>query len=406
MSEPDLLSPAFDADPYSFYETIREDYPLLPCPELQAHAVSRYADVAAALKAEGITSRNYEWMAEPIHGRTLLQMEGTEHSAYRRLVNPIFRGQFLYDNVAPVMKRRATDQVREISTSGRVDLVSEFSNYYPVGVIVEILGLPEEDIPQWYDWYVVIVDFITNFTQDPAIIERGVQAKADITRYLDPHIEARRSHPTEDLLSALCNAEIEGQRLRAEDIRGFCTLLLAAGGETTAKSICLAMRNLIDHPEQMKAVREDRSLVDAAFAESLRWTSPVVMIMRYVEAPMRLNDLDLPGEHVLALLLGAANRDPRGFKNADSFDLFRDDLDVGKAFGPAANHLTFAAGSRHYCVGSVLSQVEINIALNALLDHMGDIRYAEGYVPEETGIWTRGLRSLDVEFEPLRPPAG
>jgi cytochrome P450 len=405
MTAPDLLSPEFDADPYSFYETIREDHRLLACPQLQAHAVSRYADVSAALKTDGITSRNYEWMAEPIHGRTILQMEGAEHSAYRRLINPIFRGQFLYEKLAPVMERRATQQVKSIATSGHVDLMSEFSNYYPVGVIVELLGLPEEDIPQWFEWYGVIVDFITNFTQDPEIIERGTKAKAEITTYLDPHIEARRSHPTDDLLSALCNAEIEGTRLRNEDVRAMSTLLLAAGGETTAKSIGLTLRNLMDRPDQMAAVRADRSLVDQAIVESLRWSSPVVMIMRYVERPTRLNDLELPGGHVLALLLGAANRDPRCFKNADEFDTFRSDLDFAKAFGAAANHLTFAAGSRHYCVGSVLSQVEINIALNAILDHMGNLRYAEGFRPQETGIWTRGLRSLEVEFEPLEPAA-
>ena len=95
------------------------------------------------------------------------------------------------------------------------------------------------------------------------------------------------------------------------------TLLLAAGGETTAKSIGLTLRNLMDHPDQMAAVRADRSLVDQALSNRCDGVSPVVMIMRYVERPMRLNDLDLPGDHVLALLLGAANRDPRCFKNAD-----------------------------------------------------------------------------------------
>jgi cytochrome P450 len=403
MPQPNLLSPEFDADPYSFYETIRDDYPLLPCPELQGYAVSRYADVSAALKNQAITSRNYEWMAEPIHGRTILQMEGAEHSAYRRLINPIFRGQFLFDNLAPVMKRRATELAKRIASQGRADIMAEFSNHYPVGVIVELLGLPEEDVPRWYEWYVTIVDFITNFTQDPELIARGTKAKADITEYLDPIIEERRATPGDDLLSALCTAEIQGTRLKNEDIRAMSTLLLAAGGETTAKSIGLTLRNLIDHPNYMKAVRENRDLVDHAFIESLRWSSPVVMIMRYVESPLRLNDLDLPGDHVLALLLGAANRDHRSFKGADTFDIFRDDVDYEKAFGPAANHVTFAAGSRHYCVGSVLSQVEVNIALNTILDHMDDLRYADGPRPDETGIWTRGLTSLEVEFEPAEP---
>jgi pulcherriminic acid synthase len=160
------------------------------------------------------------------------------------------------------------------------------------------------------------------------------------------------------------------------------------------------VRNLLDNPEQMAEVRADRSLVDAAIAETLRFTGPVHMIMRQTEAEVRIEDTTLPAGATCILMLAAANRDERHFANPDVFDIHRPDLEVAKAFSGAANHVQFILG-RHFCVGSLLAREEMTVALNLVLDRLPDLRYQPGFTPQEAGLYTRSVPRLLVEFDTL-----
>ena len=193
--------------------------------------------------------------------------------------------------------------------------------------------------------------------------------------------------------------EFDGVQMSDDDIRGFCSLLLTAGGETTEKAITLTMRNLLDHPEQMAEVRADRQLIGSAFAETLRFTGPVQMIMRHTDEPVEFSGGKVEAGYTLELLLGAANRDPEAFSEPDRFNIHRTDMEFDKAFTAAADHTAFALG-RHFCVGSMLARAELTVAMDALLDAMDDIAYAGGYEQVETGVYTRGLTSLPLTFTP------
>ena len=214
-----------------------------------------------------------------------------------------------------------------------------------------------------------------------------------------PIIRERRTSDGEDLISRLCRAEVDGHQMSDEEIKAFISLLLVAGGETTDKAIASMVRNLIDHPDQMRAVREDRGLVNNVIAETLRHSGPVHMIMRQTEEDIELHGTPIPKGATCIIMLASANRDDRKFKDPDQFDIFRDDLDVAKAFSGAANHVQFILG-RHFCVGSLLAQTEMTIALNLILDHMHDLRYQEGFEPREAGLYTRSVTELLVEFDP------
>ncbi len=396
---PDILSPEYDANPYPFYEVLRDEYPVMWHEGTQAYVISRYEDVAGAFRNPQISSRNYEWQTEPVHGRTILQMEGKEHSSYRGIVNPIFRGSYLEQSIVPAITKAARQQIGEFLADGEVDLCKRFSTYYPIGVIVQLLDLPMEDVPQFYEWYTMIMDFVSNITGDEEKNRRGMAARAEMGEYLMPKIAERRANPGDDLLTAMVTKEFDGVQMSDDDIRGFCSLLLTAGGETTEKAITLTMRNLLDNPEQMAEVRADRQLIGPAFAETLRFTGPVQMIMRHTDEEVEFSGGAVEAGHTLELLLGAANRDPEAFDEPDRFNIHRTDMEFEKAFSAAADHTAFALG-RHFCVGSMLARAELTVAMDALLDAMDDIAYADGYEQVETGVYTRGLTSLPLTFTP------
>ncbi|GAB2835001.1 cytochrome P450 [Actinocorallia aurea] len=396
---PDMLSPEFAADPYSAYAVFREQAPLFYHEAMQSYVVSRYADVERVFKDSVFTTANYDWQLEPVHGKTIVQLSGREHSVRRALVAPAFRGSELEEKFLPIIERNSADLIAGFRSAGSADLVAEFATRFPVGVIVDMLGLDKADQPKFQKWYTSIIAFLGNLSGDEKVTESGLQTKTEFAEYMLPVVNARRSAIGDDLLSTLVTAEIDGETMSDEDVKSFCSLLLAAGGETTDKAVASMFALLLQHPEQLAAVREDRTLISAAFAETLRLHPPVHMIMRQPAEDVEIAGGVIPAGKTVTALIGAANRDPGRYKNPDSFDIFRDDLKTSSAFSAAADHLAFALG-RHFCVGALLAKTEVEVATNQLLDALPDLRLAEGFVPVEKGVFTRGPASLRVEFTP------
>ncbi|MBO1330626.1 cytochrome P450 [Streptomyces sp. VRA16 Mangrove soil] len=401
---PDILSPEFAADPYPVYRALRESAPLLWHEATQSWIVSRYTDVERVFKdKEGqFTTKNYDWQLEPVHGRTILQLSGREHAVRRALVAPAFRGSDLQDKFLPVVERNSRELIAEFRSSGAVDLVDAFATRFPVNVIADMLGLDKADHARFHGWYTAVIAFLGNLSGDPEIAAAGERTRTEFAAYMLPIIRERRENLGDDLLSTLCAAEVDGVRMSDEDIKAFCSLLLAAGGETTDKAIAGIFANLLVNPEQLAAVREDRSLVERAFAETLRYTPPVHMIMRQSAVDVELSGGTVPAGATVTCLIGAANRDPERYKDPDRFDLFRDDLTTTTAFSAAADHLAFALG-RHFCVGALLAKAEVETGVNQLLDAMPELRLADGFDPVEQGVFTRGPKSLPVTFTPRTP---
>ena len=396
---PDILSPEFAANPYAAYQILLADSPLLWHEGMSSYVVSRYEDVSRAFREPVFTTDNYNWQLEPVHGRTILQMSGREHSIRRALVAPAFRGNELEQKFLPVIERNAAELIDTFRGTGSADIVGDFARHFPINVIVDMLGLDKADHARFQVWYTSIIGFLGNLGQDPDVAAAGMRTKDELEAYLIPIIQDRRANPGDDLLSELCTAEVDGTSMSDEDIKAFCSLLLAAGGETTDKAIASIFRNLLDHPEQLDAVRADRSLIAKAFAETLRYTPPVHMIMRQPAEDIEMSGGVVPAGSTLTCLIGAANRDPRRFAHADRFDIFRDDLVTETAFSAAANHLSFALG-RHFCVGALLAKAEIEVGVNQLLDAMPDLRLVDGFTASEQGVFTRGPASLPVRFTP------
>ncbi|QBI53102.1 cytochrome P450 [Streptomonospora litoralis] len=399
---PDIVSAEFQADPYSAYRIMRSEAPLIWHEPMQSYIVSRYEDVQRAFKDEVFTTANYDWQLEPVHGRTILQLGGREHAVRRALVAPAFRGSELREKFRPVIERNARELIDGFRDTGSVDLVSEFATHFPINVIVDMLGLDKSDHDRFHKWYTSIIAFLGNLSQDPDVAADGLRTRQEFADYMVPVIRERRQNLGDDLLSVLCQAEIDGTSMSDEDIKAFCSLLLAAGGETTDKAIAAMFANLLTHPDQLEAVRADRSLIPKAFAETLRYSPPVHMIMRQPSEDVTLSGGQVPAGSTVTCLIGAANRDPEKYANPDTFDVFREELDASTAFTAAAGHLAFALG-RHFCVGALLAETEVEVAANMLLDAMPDARLAEDYVAEDQGVFTRGPSRVPMEFTPRTP---
>ncbi|MFD7697286.1 cytochrome P450 [Streptomyces sp. NPDC059805] len=398
----DILSPAFAADPYPAYAVMREKEPLIWHEATQSYILSRYDDVERVFKDKKseFTTDNYNWQLEPVHGKTILQMSGREHAVRRALVAPAFRGSDLQEKFLPVIERNSRDLIDAFRDSGSADIVSDYATRFPVNVIADMLGLDKADHARFHGWYTAVIAFLGNLSGDPEVTAAGERTRVEFAEYMIPIIQERREKPGDDLLSALCAAEVDGVRMSDEDIKAFCSLLLAAGGETTDKAIASILANLLAHPEQLAAVREDRSLIPAAFAETLRYTPPVHMIMRQSAVDVEVSGGTIPAGATVTCLIGAANRDERRYREPDRFDIFRDDLSTTSAFSAAADHLAFALG-RHFCVGALLAKAEVEIGVDQLLDAMPDLRLADGFDPVEQGVFTRGPQSVPVRFTPV-----
>ncbi|WP_329305770.1 cytochrome P450 [Streptomyces anulatus] len=381
---------------------MRQDAPLLWHEATGSYIVSRYEDVERVFKdKEGeFTTENYDWQIEPVHGRTILQLSGREHAVRRALVAPAFRGSDLREKFLPVIERNSRELIDTFRDAGSVDLVADYATRFPVNVIADMLGLDKSDYERFHGWYTAVIAFLGNLSGDPEVTRAGERTRVEFAEYMLPIIRERRKAPGDDLLSTLCTAEVDGVRMGDEDIKAFCSLLLAAGGETTDKAIAGIFTNLLRHPEQLEAVRADRTLIPRAFAETLRYTPPVHMIMRKSATEVALGGGIVPAGSTVTCLIGAANRDEDRYRNPDAFDIFREDLTATNAFSAAADHLAFALG-RHFCVGALLAKAEVEIGVGQLLDAMPDLRLADGFDPVEHGVFTRGPQSLPVRFTPV-----
>lgn len=423
---PLILSDEHERDPYETYRLLRAHYPVHYDESTDIWLVSRMDDLRALFKRKDVTSQNYEFQIGQFHGRTLIEMEGKEHTSHRRLLNPFLHSQGLVDFapkirataasiLTPIVRREAanvssalTETIVERESAAaadgdgcrvQFDLVAEFTAIYPITVTREMLGVPEDMHETLVRWYANIADAISNLAQDPEPHERGMQTRAEIREYFIPLIQERRTGDGSDLVSQVARADVGGLWLTDEEICAFISLVIVAGGETTDSALASLFKLLIEHPDQLAAVYRDRSLILDAFAEQLRFAPPVHMILRMTTADIDVGDVRIPKGAKIGMVLASANRDERKFTDPDRFDIHRKDNDTDRAFRASADHISFADG-RHFCVGNALAREEVEIAANALFHCMArPPRFAEGFEAQETGVWFRAPHRLEIAFD-------
>jgi cytochrome P450 len=403
---PQLLSAEVAADPYAFYRRLRAEEPLRYDRSTESYLVTRHAAVHDSYRNPVFSSRNYEWQLEPVFGRSLLQLEGSEHSRKRALVSPYFRGKGLekwmpviHRNVGRILdglvERNADELAGRLTPGAEVDLLAEFAHFLPVYVIADMLALPKADYQVFCGWYTAMINFLSNLSKDPVVHAAGIAAAAELREYLTPIIAERRSNPGEDLISALVTAEIEGERLEDEEIKTHVTQLLNAGSETTDKTVGSLFRHLLTNRELYEAVRDDRSLLTAAISETLRVTPPSQMNGRVVTEDVEIEGQTVPANSFVMLIMASANRDERRFEAPETYNPYRTDLQHDKAFTAVGEHFAFGFG-RHFCLGAMLAKAELEVGTSALMDRFPEMRLADGFVPTEHGLKMRAPMEMRV----------
>jgi pulcherriminic acid synthase len=399
MSGPDIFSPEFARDPYPLYRVMRDEHPLYVHEGTGAYVLSRYQDIELALRNPVFTTRSYAQQIEPLLGRTIVQLDGKEHAAQRNLIGPSFQAVNIRKRFLGLIEETARKLIDPFRARGEVELVGEFVAHFPVGILAGLLGLPPDEKGRFRSWYTSLLRFGLNLTGDPEVSRAGFAARDELDAYLRPLIRERRLDPGDDLLSMLASVELDGHGLGDDEICRFGMLMIFAGGETTEKMLATCFRNLVSHPEQLAGVRADRSLIERAIAESLRYTAPTHMVPRRTSASVEVSGGTIPAESEVLCFLGSANRDERRYERPDVFDIHRKEVDPERAFTGAANHLAFGAG-RHFCLGATLAKFEVQVAIEQLLDAMRDILYADGVAPPDVGLFLRGPKEMRLRFTP------
>ncbi|MDG4669414.1 cytochrome P450 [Mycobacterium sp. 236(2023)] len=341
-------------------------------------------DAVKAVFTDNVTfsTRCYEDIVRPLQGPTILEMQEPEHAVYRKLHEFAFARSSMKrwdsDLVGPLVDKT----IAKFKGAKRADLVDAVFLPIPVRVIAALLGLPDSDVLQFHRLAIDILGF-------RADMDTAMKASADMREYFVGILAEKRKKPTDDMVSILAGAEVNGVKMSDEQIYGFMRNLLPAGAETTSRSTASLALAFLTHPDQLDAVREDRSLLPQAIEEGIRWETPLLNFMREVTCDTELIGVEIPKGATMMLSLGSANHDESRWDEPECFDIFRN----------RKPHIGFAHGA-HVCLGMHLARLESLKIFNALVDELPGLRLdPDAPPPYITGTMFRSPPRLDVIWD-------
>jgi cytochrome P450 len=395
---PDDLTELHD-DPYAWYPRILKEGSVYYLEALSAWWVFGYADVLEVLRNPATYSSDvgrfaqgsgWSVSASLIGANTVVGVDPPRHTQLRELVNRAFTPRRIAALEATI-ERLTLELLDAVIDHGGMDIVDDLATPLPVIVIASLLGVPSGDRERFKRWSDVLIANLGRGVLGASGPPPGLQQASDeLMAYLKEQLDLRRERPTDDLISALLEAENDGQRISEAELLAFCRLLLVAGNGTTTHLIGNVIRCLFEAPDVMDRVRQDLSLVPGCVEETLRLRSPVQSTRRWATRATMLGGEAIRAGQLLLVWLGAANRDPSVFPDPDRFDPTRH----------PNHHLAFAQGP-HFCLGAPLARLEAKIALTAILRRLSDLRRADDQPLEPSdGPLIHGVQQLPVRFTP------
>jgi cholest-4-en-3-one 26-monooxygenase len=400
IQDVDLVDPGnfVPAVPHDMFDVLRRDAPVwfhpgnddiegFWCIVKQADLVEVSHDYAHFSSSRGgITLNDMDEENLQLQRQMMLQMDPPDHTRMRLLVNKGF---------TPRMIGRLEEHIRDVTSAivddvgarGECDFVVDVAAQLPLQVIAEMMGVPGEDRDKIFDWSNRLIgseDPEYNVSRDDAI-----GAGTEMFMYSTELAAEKRKHPADDIISALLQAEVDGQRLTDTEFNLFFQLLAVAGNETTRNLISHGMLALIEHPDQRQKLVDDRSLLPGAIEEMLRFASPVMYMRRTATSDFELRDQTIHEGDKVALWYISANHDEEVFEDPHRFDITRD----------TTNYVAFGGGGPHFCLGANLAKLEIRVMFEALLDRLPDIELA-GSPQRLRSNFINGIKHLPVKFTP------
>jgi len=402
----DILSPTFFADPYPTLRRMREEDPVFWHPLLKSWVLTRYVDVQRVLRdtrSEFSNSKAEQYgVGAPGSVRDKLDvfntfvskwvafMDPPHHTRLRALISRAFTVQSI-ERLRPRIQRAVDELLGAVRERGRMDVVDDFAAQLPMIVFSELMGVPREDGERLRKTALIVMSLFGAGIATAEAVESAYAGVMSYYDYFNAHIAARRSRSTEDLLSKLVEARIDGVGMTDDELVAMCVTLFLASQETTLYMVANAVHILLQHPEQAQRLRRNPHLIDSALEEMLRYDSPTFGTFR--RALVDITDLSggkiAAGDYVLGVLV-SANRDGSRFPDPDRFDIERQDN----------RHLSFSSGI-HTCPGAALSRLEGRLAIQTLLQTFSELRRdTDEPLDWLPSMMVRGFKSLPITMTP------
>jgi cytochrome P450 len=382
----DIHASAFVAAPFVAFDRLRRE-----CPVARSNKhggfwlLSRFEDVrAAAIDWRTYTSSVAGVTAIPVitprsEPMLPIEIDPPEHSNYRALINPLFAPDRVRD-ITPAIKALVRSIVARMAEDGAADVVPQFCIPVAIRSLAAFTDIPLEDADRWVEWITRMFDISDR--------QAGAEASRQLVAYVDGLIAARRQMPTNDFISRLMAAELNGKRLDDHEIRSFMTVMFGAGFETTSDALSVMLDWLAEHPEALERLKDEPALIPTAVEEFLRFSSPIQVFGRNASHDVTLHGRQIGKGDIVGLGFGAANHDPAMFECPEEVRLDRS----------PNRHLAFGAGP-HLCAGAGVARMELAATLEVLAET--GIRFR--HHPEEQPRWKtrgdrRGLSALPIQF--------
>jgi cholest-4-en-3-one 26-monooxygenase len=322
-------------------------------------------------------------------GLMMLNMDPPLHTRYRRLVNKGFTPRMVRD-LEESIHRTADRIIDTVCEKGEADFVTEISAELPLQVIAELLGVPHDERHNMFDWSNRMVG-----SEDPEYgitAEDALQAAMELYGYASELFAKKRIDPHGDLMSALTQVELEGERLSDMELELFFLLLTVAGNETTRNLMSGALHAFFQFPDQWQRLVADRSLVTPATEEMLRFVTPVMNFRRTATGDLEMRGTAMREGDKVVFFHTSANRDEDVFDDSQTFDIGRD----------PNPHIAFGGGGPHFCLGANLARMEIRVMFEHLADRLPDL-HQNGDVQRLQSQFINGVKHLPVAFTPVKP---
>jgi cytochrome P450 len=396
----DPSDPAFLEDPYPALSRLRESARVFYDERRERWFVTRHEDVRACLRDKRL-GRNFRHVlteeeigVPPLDPRwrnfwaterwSLLWLEPPDHTRIRKLVAAAFTPRSVEALREPA-RELARDLLAPLAETGRMELLYDYAQPYSISVICRMLGVPLDRHRDLLDWSHRMVKMYEFDVPDEAAVAAN-RAAVEFQEYVRGLIAERRAHPRDDMVTALVEARVEGERLSDDEIVSTVIVLLNAGHEASVNTLGNGMLAFARHPEQWRRVVDGDVATPGAGEELIRYDPPLQLFERWVLTDdFALGDVPIPRGEKIAMLFGSANRDPRVFERPDEFEVGRKN---------AAHHIGFGGGI-HVCIGAPLARVELEASLEALRRYWPDFTLRSE--PRRTGafvIW--GLAALEL----------
>ncbi len=366
---------------HEYLHSLREGGPVVEVTfaKRPAWLILAYDELAAAFRDEETfpAGEQYKRTIEPIQGRMFESMDGREHHVHRKLATPAFRSRAVEAFQEQGLRPLAHELIDRFADREEVDLVEEFTSVFPFLVIARLLGVPRDAERSLMGWAVGMLR-----------LEKA-SARA-FTEYMLPVLEDRRRDPRDDVLSALLQSDVDGERLDDDEILSNIRALFAAGAMTTHEAMGNMLYALLTHPDTLEQLRQQPKKIEAAVEELLRWETPVAILPRITLTGTRWGGVEIPPGATVLFGITAANRDPAVFDDPDRFDIDR----------PPDISLSFGHGGSHSCPGIHLARKSILTVTEVFLQRFPDLALVEEANARPSGATVRGPRSLLVTRHP------